>query len=226
MERPSADETTPSWNAGLLNAGLGGGAASQALLRSAGLGRTRRIRQISMMEPGMKPGGKVRITKDWRTGSSSIPLTTQGWCIMFKRLRLQRAARRDAEVLQPEGGVTERQAMNTVMPDSVLAHAEGALSRFCARRVPVDLRDKMRLGWATEGASLTLIERRPHFRCPSEWTESMVAMFRYDGEAETWSLFCCDRDSRWHAYPEFDSVADFEALLDEIDADPTGIFWG
>ena len=42
----------------------------------------------------------------------------------------------------------------------------------------------------------------------------------------SWRLYCQHRDLRWHAYQSLPAAARFETLLDEVAADPTGIFWG
>jgi hypothetical protein len=50
--------------------------------------------------------------------------------------------------------------------------------------------------------------------------------FRYYSGLKEWRLFWRDRNSKWHAYHEAPPAARFEDLLTEVDADPTGIFWG
>ena len=41
-----------------------------------------------------------------------------------------------------------------------------------------------------------------------------------------WSLFWRDRNLKFHAYDFAAPTSDVEALLGEIDRDPTCIFWG
>lgn len=53
-----------------------------------------------------------------------------------------------------------------------------------------------------------------------------VAKFKYVGTQRLLRLYCQHRDCRWHAYELLPSEASFRELLDEVDADPTGIFWG
>ncbi len=53
-----------------------------------------------------------------------------------------------------------------------------------------------------------------------------MAQLRYDPAARTWSLYCRNRNERWFAYSAVKPSSDVAPLLAEIDADPTGIFWG
>jgi hypothetical protein len=41
-----------------------------------------------------------------------------------------------------------------------------------------------------------------------------------------WALYCADRNGRWHNYPDTKPTRQIDELLTEVDADPTGIFWG
>ena len=106
------------------------------------------------------------------------------------------------------------------------ARATKLLGAFCEKRVPRHLWHKVRLHFEIHGRSLTLIEDRPYFQDPSQWTHSPVAQFRHDEETKRWTLYCCDRNSKWHRYMDLDSTTDLEDLIKEVDRDPTGIFWG
>jgi Protein of unknown function (DUF3024) len=41
-----------------------------------------------------------------------------------------------------------------------------------------------------------------------------------------WSLYWRDRNLAFHRYTRIDASPDVAVLLAEIEADPTGIFWG
>ena len=112
------------------------------------------------------------------------------------------------------------------LPETTRRAAEKALSEFCARRIPVHLRDEIRLGFRFRGDSVTLFEERPAFGQDETWVEIPVAQFRFDAEPKEWTLFCSDRNSRWHEYLDSGPEHDLEKLLREVDRDPTGIFWG
>lgn len=52
-----------------------------------------------------------------------------------------------------------------------------------------------------------------------------VAQLRYSASTHHWSLYWADRNGRWHRYPGLQPGTVGE-MLEEIEADPTGIFWG
>lgn len=59
-----------------------------------------------------------------------------------------------------------------------------------------------------------------------EWASQGIARFRYVAKHSRWSLYWRDRNQRWHKYDLVGSTPDVLPLLDEVDRDPTGIFWG
>jgi hypothetical protein len=100
------------------------------------------------------------------------------------------------------------------------------LGPYCERRIPPEVRDEVKLGFKFRGNSVTLFEQRHPYHSPTKWVEIVVAQFRYDQSTGLWSLYCADRNSRWHEYYEFEPCANFEELVQEVDEDPTYIFWG
>jgi len=109
-------------------------------------------------------------------------------------------------------------------PDLDLARAR----RYAEAKVPEHARHQVRLEPKVRGNSLTLVERRVPWRDEygPEWATHPVAQLRWSPEWKTWRLYWRDRNTRWHVYQDCDSTPDLQRLLDEIDADPTGIFWG
>jgi hypothetical protein len=100
------------------------------------------------------------------------------------------------------------------------------LAAFCDARMPAAVRNKLRVGFRIKGNEVVLFEERPDFRLPNEWHEMAVAKFKYVATRGLWRLYCQHRDLRWHAYQALPAARTFDQLLDEVDADPTGIFWG
>jgi len=41
-----------------------------------------------------------------------------------------------------------------------------------------------------------------------------------------WYLYWMDRNSRWHEYLGIEPSSNLDRLLEEVEEDPTGIFWG
>lgn len=103
---------------------------------------------------------------------------------------------------------------------------EKKLAAYCQRKIPADLHDEIRIDFKFRGNTVTLFENRPAFGLPEKWVNIPVAQFRYDPDDHLWTLCCADRNSRWHPDVEIDPVKDFDLLLQEIDRDPTGIYWG
>ena len=108
------------------------------------------------------------------------------------------------------------------LPDLDLAR----IHRYCGSRVPARMREEVRVEATHRGRSVTIYDCRPPWQPElEEWSRLPVAQFRYDFDDKLWTLYWADRNGRWHRY---DLVASgtIDQLLEEIDDDPNGIFWG
>ena len=112
------------------------------------------------------------------------------------------------------------------LPDPIKAKIERIMRPYCENKAPEAYRDQLRVGFKFRGNSVTLYEERPRFREPETWVDIVVAQFRYDPHSEQWTLYCADRNSRWHRFDYIEPNKSFKRLLDVVDEDPTGIFWG
>jgi len=106
------------------------------------------------------------------------------------------------------------------------AQVSRRLSDYCESRVPLRVRDQVRLSFRLAPHHVELFEERPRYDAPEIWMEHSIAKFRYVASRREWWLYCIRRDLRWHRYEPFPLARDFDKLLDEVDEDPTGIFWG
>lgn len=88
--------------------------------------------------------------------------------------------------------------------------------------------DQVKVDLVESRGAVTIVERRPPWRedYGPEWTEQGIARFRYVAKDKLWTLYWRDRNQRWHKYDLVPPSADILKLLDEVDRDPTGIFWG
>jgi hypothetical protein len=115
------------------------------------------------------------------------------------------------------------------VPSDPREAALGAVELFCEARVPEQYRQELRLECSCRGNSITIFERRPPWNpalAGTEWTSMKVAQLRYDPLSESWTLYCRDSSERWWSYDGIGPSARVDPLLVELDADPTGIFWG
>ena len=112
------------------------------------------------------------------------------------------------------------------LPELVRRSVDRDVGRYCEQRVPSNLRDEIRVEYEVRGNSVTIVERRPPRRPESspEWSRLTVAQLRYEDDA--WALYWSDRNGKWHFYDLFEPSPDLSAALNEIDDDPTAIFWG
>ncbi len=99
---------------------------------------------------------------------------------------------------------------------------------FCAQRVPTEAADELRIELVEGRGSLTIVERRAPWRADlgPDWSSLDVARLRYAADTGHWTLFGRGSDEQWHRYGPSEPSSDIRPLLDEIDRDPTGIFWG
>jgi len=52
-----------------------------------------------------------------------------------------------------------------------------------------------------------------------------IAQIRYDDEG-LWTLYFGDRNGRWTRYSYLDPERSIDVVIDEINQDPTALFWG
>jgi hypothetical protein len=112
----------------------------------------------------------------------------------------------------------------TALPELDVARVR----RWCGQRVPVHVRDQVRVECDVGLRHLTIVECRPPWgpEAGPEWTRLPIARLRYTKAIRRWSLYWRDRHARFHAYDLLPSSPHVDDLLREIDSDPTAIFWG
>jgi hypothetical protein len=100
--------------------------------------------------------------------------------------------------------------------------------RWCEQRVPEGVRDQVRVECDVAARHVTIVECRAPWRADSgpEWTRNPVARLTYTKVNGAWTLYWRDRNLRFHRYDLVEPTLSVADLLDEIDRDPTAIFWG
>lgn len=112
------------------------------------------------------------------------------------------------------------------LPPLVRQLVEKKLNLYCENKIPEEFQDKIKLLFRISGNNVTLIESRPLHFDPTRWSELKVAQFRYNNESQDWTLYCADRNDRWYMYMDINSSITIDDLINEVDEDPTCIFWG
>lgn len=100
------------------------------------------------------------------------------------------------------------------------------LEKFCNKRIPAELKDQIKLEFDIRGNYVTLFERRRYFKDPKQWTKGKIAQFRYDSNDNKWILYWWRHTGKWYKYKDINARNDLQDLVEEVDKDPTGIFWG
>jgi hypothetical protein len=109
------------------------------------------------------------------------------------------------------------------IPELALARVR----RLCEDRVPPRFCNEVRVEFDTRGRSITIFETRPPWDgSQGDWTRMRIAQIRYDDDAARYTLHWADRNGRWHPYSRVRPTRHIETILQEIDDDPTCIFWG
>ena len=114
--------------------------------------------------------------------------------------------------------------MAVTLPESDIALVDA----YCKGAVPERVLDQLRVEYRTRGSTVTIVECRPMWseEPNAEWVEQEVARMKYDAESERWTLYWFDRNSKAHRYEQLEPYRPIQRLLDEIEKDPTAIFWG
>ena len=87
------------------------------------------------------------------------------------------------------------------LPTLVKTLAEKKVGEFCKKRVPPHVLDKVNISFKIRGNSVTVFENRaPWHSDMKEWTSMPVAQMRFDEKTREWTLFCADRNDKWHKY--------------------------
>jgi Protein of unknown function (DUF3024) len=73
-----------------------------------------------------------------------------------------------------------------------------------------------------------IVERRPpaDASAGSGWASFPIGRLRYTKADKSWTLYWRDGNLRFHVYDRCAPSPRVDGLLEEIERDPTAIFWG
>ena len=99
-------------------------------------------------------------------------------------------------------------------------------SAYCESKVPHHVSDRFRVEFEIRGQEIKLFESRPNELEKSRWVSHKVARFRKNSDTNVWQLYYADRNGQWRLFEPFPEDKDIEKLLDEVEKDSSGSFWG
>ena len=104
---------------------------------------------------------------------------------------------------------------------------EKLVGQFVEKRRPQpQIRPELDIGFRIDGQSFEIFEKRPQWNDPSKKMEGPVAKATYVKSRKIWKLFWKRADNKWHSYKPFPASESLEKILEAIDKDDVGCFWG
>jgi len=88
-------------------------------------------------------------------------------------------------------------------------------------RPPALCRDEFDIDYRIYQQSIEIVAIRPGnlMRYP-------VAKATYIRTRDVWRIYWRKRDHKWHGYLQLPEASDLDRVLQELDSDPVGCFWG
>ena len=103
---------------------------------------------------------------------------------------------------------------------------ENEVGGLCSQRTPAHLKDKLRFEYDIEKQNVFIYEVRPVFNNPEEYTKLPFAKLTYVKSQQIWKLYWKRASGKWERYKPKDSDRYLGELVQEIDKDPFGCFFG
>ena len=103
---------------------------------------------------------------------------------------------------------------------------EKLAAQFCDQRNTHFPPDQLIICYRVEDQDLYIYEVRPHWKNPAVKTELMTAKIKYIKSKSIWKLYWQRQNMKWVPYEPMESSKELSRLLEEIDKDPYGCFWG
>lgn len=97
---------------------------------------------------------------------------------------------------------------------------------LCDRRSPAKFRNELRFEYTVSGQDVLIEEVRPAWDDPSVHTRRGIAKLRFVRTTTQWQLFWLRASGRWESYEPLQAAHTIDALVQEIERDPHGCFFG
>jgi hypothetical protein len=104
---------------------------------------------------------------------------------------------------------------------------EKKVGQFIERkRPPAHIRNELDISFRISDQSFEIYEIRPQWNDPSKKIEGPIAKATYVKSKKIWKLFWMRADLKWHSYQPFPVFSHIEKILEVIEQDSHGCFWG
>ena len=107
-----------------------------------------------------------------------------------------------------------------------LMRIEKEVGGFCKRRSPIEIRDKLSFEYRIKTHDVIIYTRRPRWDSPKEWIESDMAKIKYVRTSNIWQLFWQRANGKWFSYEPFPHSKNLKSIMEVIEADQYGCFFG
>jgi hypothetical protein len=105
---------------------------------------------------------------------------------------------------------------------------EATVKEFVEKMRPEDaeIRKQLDYGYSYDGKTFILFEIRPVWMDPTEIQHSKFTKIRYYKSREEWNLYWMRASGKWDLYNPFPIATHLEQMLQIIDKDEYGCFFG
>ena len=104
---------------------------------------------------------------------------------------------------------------------------EKSLEQFIdKRRPPIEIRDKLDIGYSYENQVVEIFEIRPRWNNPSEKLNIKIARAKFIKSKNLWKIYWMRASGKWELSEPTESVKELSAFLQIVDEDKYGCFWG
>jgi hypothetical protein len=104
---------------------------------------------------------------------------------------------------------------------------EKAAAKFMYyHRPPLEIREKLDIGYRIEGQSVYVFEIRPRWDKPEVIHESPVAKTTFVKAKTHWKIFWIRANLKWYHYKPVPYVKNIARFFDVVGEDKLGCFWG
>jgi hypothetical protein len=110
--------------------------------------------------------------------------------------------------------------------DLELKRIDQVIGEYLRNRVPPEHRDKLQYDIQISGHNVLLRENRPRWDKPDEWLALEFAKLRYIRNRDIWMLYWKRASGKWELYEPKGEAKNLKTLVDAIEEDRFGCFFG